>query len=62
MITKVRVERPQAGQARICMLGPDGEIVDEFLETDPVKADAMTDALENAPGGSKLGVDIGPGA
>lgn len=62
MFFKIRVERPQAGQARICVLDPDGEIEHEFLETDPTKADAMTNALENAEGGSKLGVDIGPGA
>jgi len=62
MFLKIRVEKPQAGQARICMIGPDGEIEHEFLETDPAKADAMTTALENAPGGSKLGVDIGPGS
>jgi hypothetical protein len=44
------------------MLSQDGEVINEFLETDAAKADAMTNALENAPGGSKLGVDIGPGA
>jgi len=62
MFFKIRVERPQAGQARICMIGPDGDIEHEFMEMDPAKADAMTTALENAPGGSKLGVDIGPGS
>ena len=62
MMFKVRIERPQAGQARICLLGPDGEVMHEHIETDAAKADAMTNALENAPGGSKLGVDIGPGA
>ena len=62
MIFKYRVERPQAGQARICLIGADGEVVHEHLETNAAKADAMTNALENAPGGSKLNVDIGPGA
>ena len=62
MMMKIRVERPQAGQARICLLNAEGEIVQEHLETNATKADAMTNALENAPGGSKLGVDIGPGA
>ena len=58
MFFRYRVERPQAGQARIYILGPDGLIIQEHLETDAAKADAMTDAPE-AEG--KLGIDIGIG-
>ena len=62
LFLKYKVTRPQAGQALIEMLNPDGSTRDSFLETNAAKADAMTNALENAPGGSKLGVEIGPGA
>lgn len=57
---KYKVERPQAGQALISVIGPDGTVLETHLETDAAKADAMTSALEAAPGGSKLGVEIGP--
>ena len=41
--------------------GPgDGEITEQIV-TDVAQATAMTDALENAPGGSLLGVWRGPG-
>lgn len=56
---KYKVERPQAGQALITLLNGDGSVMQEHLETDPVKADAMTDALDSV---GKLGVELGPGA
>jgi len=62
LIPKIRIERPAPGQARICVMAQDGTVLHEKIETDPAKADALTDALENAEGGSKLGVDLGPGA
>ena len=56
---RVLVERPQPGQARVCLIGPDGNIVQEHLETNPTKADAMTNALESQ---GELGVVRGTGA
>jgi hypothetical protein len=65
MLRKYKIEKLTDAPnctVKISTFNADGSLHEEHTESDNAKAVKMVTSLESAPGGSKLGIEQGPGA